>query len=139
MKTIDFLLLGGAALLGYILFTGKTDLFDMFTGGGGGGGGGDGFLGGDSTTTPSFSPTLPGYRGYTNTGEGAAPASYEVTQVTPTTTKVQLTGGRVNVFQSSPSSTRAGLITIGTPAQQIQQFNMAPKIVMIDGKAKKVM
>jgi hypothetical protein len=142
MKGTEILLLGGACLLGIYLLRDRLGDFDLFGGGGGGGGGGGlGELDISPGETP-FSPgggTTPGYRGYTNTGTGAAPAAYEVTHVTPITTKVQLTGGRVNVFQSSPGSTRAALLTIGTPSQQIQQFNVAPKIVMINGRATKVM
>lgn len=141
MKTSDLLLIGGACLLGYFLWKQSTgEGFDLSGFGGGGGGGGLG----DTDVSPGESlpfggGTDAGYRGYTNTGTGAAPAAYEVTQTAPMTTKVQLTGGRISVFQSAPGSTRAGLITVGTPAQQIQQFNTAPKIVVINGKSTKVM
>jgi len=137
MKISDLLLIGGLCLGGYFLYKqmtgGDWDLPNF--GGGGAGGDGDGFLGGGDQV-PSYAP-FP--RGGTNTGTAGAPASYEVTNIIPTTTKVQSTGGRTYVFQSAPGSSRAGLITVGTPAQQIQQFNTAPKVVMINGVVKKVM
>jgi hypothetical protein len=139
MKTEHLLLIGGACLLGYFLWKQSTgEAFDWFGGGGGGGGGLGDSNGIGPDTTPSFTGGG-GYRGYTNSGTGGAPAAYEVTTVAPMTTKVQMTGGNLNTFQSVPGSTRAALITVGTPAQQIQQFNTAPKVVVINGKATKVM
>jgi hypothetical protein len=137
MKGQDLILIGALCLGGYFLYKylsgGEWDLF-----GGGGGGGGLGETGNDGPLQmPSFNPG--GNRGYTNAGTGGSPAAYEVTTTSPMTTKIQLTGGRISAFQSVPGSTRAGLITVGTPAQQIQQFNTAPKIIMINGKATKVM
>jgi hypothetical protein len=138
MKTENILLIAGACLAGYFLWKQYNgEGLDWF--GGGGGGGGLGETGNDGPLIPSPPSGGGGYRGYTNTGQGSAPASYEVTTVLPMTTKVQMTGGRLNTFQSVPGSTRAALITVGTPTQQIQQFNTAPKIVVINGKATKVM
>jgi len=140
MKNGDLILIGALCLGGYFIWKQLGGEFPDLFGGGGGGGGGPGETGNDGPIIPFNPPSGGGgYRGYTNTGTSAAPAAYEVTQVTPMTTKVQMTGGKLNTFQSAPGSTRAGLITIGTPTQQIQQFNEAPKIIMINGKATKVM
>jgi len=59
MKDTDILLLGGAAILAYILFSGKDTLFDMFTGGGGGGGGFWDFLPSPSFLPPPSEPNTP--------------------------------------------------------------------------------
>ena len=67
------------------------------------------------------------------------PNEMVVTHYTPTTTMVKKTGSFTHTYQKKPGSTRVGLITVGTPAQQIQQYNVAPKIVKIGGKSYKVM
>lgn len=38
-----------------------------------------------------------------------------------------------------PVSTRAALLTVGTPAQQIQQYNVAPRLIKVGGVTRKVM
>jgi len=137
MKTENLIILGALAIGGYLLW--KSGALNSFfgegfpSGGGGSGGGGSGGGNGGGGSGGG------GYRGYTDPGTGPGPAAYEVTTVTPMTTKVQMTGGNLNTFQNVPTSTRAALITVGTPTQQIQQFNTAPKVVKIDGKFKKVM
>jgi hypothetical protein len=66
MKQNDILLLGGAALLAYLLFKDNGAFFDSFSGGGGGGGGGPFGIGdinlpigggGGGPVTPSASQT----------------------------------------------------------------------------------
>lgn len=123
MKTEDLLILGIGALAIYYFF--------FREGAAAGGGGGGGYV---PAIPPNAIPMGGGEFpiGYTT------PTKYVVTQTAPTITAVQPVGGRTYVFQAA-GGTRAGMITVGTPAQQIEQFQTGPKIIKVFGVSKKVM
>jgi len=67
------------------------------------------------------------------------PNVYSVTHNVPTTTVVKRVGSFTHTIQKTVGSTKAGLITVGSPEQQIQQYNVAPRMVKMGGKFYKVM
>ena len=47
----------------------------------------------------------------------------------PMSITVKKTGSNINTFMNVQPSNRVGLITVGSPVQQIEQFNIAPRIL----------
>jgi hypothetical protein len=148
MKTEDLLLLGIAGFAIYYFFFKKDGLADWGSGGGGGGGGGGGMPPVPQNPPPTAPPAAPPYLPpFTPGGVGA----YGKTYIAPPSTKAavvqalqggatvylhkQALGKRVDVIAIPKTGKLAALLTVGSPAKQIQKYATAPRIF----KGKKVM
>ena len=118
MKMDSLILIGGLGILAYFLLKKSGDGLL--------GGGGGVPLGIGDITLPLIS------EGYTT------PSSYVVRHYRPTTTVVKRVGGRTYAFQSSGGN-QFGMITVGTPTQQIEQYSTGPKVIKVNGRTMKVM
>ena len=118
MKTNDLILIGALGLGAYLLFK----MLGQGSGTSNGGGGG-------WSTVPYIQPSVvPVVQPYVEPKtQQQAVVQAQQAGATVYTRKV---GSYRPYVAVKEKSTRAALLTVGTPEQQIQQYNVAPRIVM---------
>lgn len=142
MKTSDWLMIGALGIGAYFLlkmFSGSTQATN---------GGSGGWIPFDATPQvlvgngfPTIDPNkplavqnLPPYVAPVTPVQAVAQA-----QKAGATVYVRPVGSIQQTVAVKQTPTRAALLTVGTPEKQIQQFNVAPRLIKVGGVTRKVM